>query len=166
MAAVVDCTAWFRGIVHGAEVLPFGGTHFRTRLRGARWVFGKESNDETVHFHREEPTKLVEPERSFDAIGSFCEPCCDFVGYWRERRGSGRAGKIVIERFEVFLQLEGRVELRSIDVSVLGTAMACHWANNWPTNLCERNQRRPRGHICTLRSGPNSPRRRHIVRSC
>lgn len=54
VTAVIDSAAGLRGIVDGAEVLPFRGLHFGTRLDGAGWVLGEEGNDKVVDFHREE----------------------------------------------------------------------------------------------------------------
>lgn len=65
--------------MNGTQVLPFRGSHFRTRLRGARGVFGEKGNDEVIHFHGQEATEFVEPQRPLDALGRLRELHGDFA---------------------------------------------------------------------------------------
>lgn len=53
VTAVIDSAAGLWGIVDGAEVLPFGGLHFGTRLDGAGRVLGEKGNDKVVDLHGE-----------------------------------------------------------------------------------------------------------------
>ena len=44
------------------EILPLGGTHFRTALRCAWGLVGKEGDEDIVGFDGEEAAKLVQPQ--------------------------------------------------------------------------------------------------------
>ena len=52
----------FRGLVYGAEVLPFAGAHLRAGLRGAGRGVGEEGDDDGVGLLDEEAAELVEPD--------------------------------------------------------------------------------------------------------
>jgi hypothetical protein len=80
-------------------------------LRGAGRVFGEESNDQVIHFHGEETTEFVEPERSIHPLGRFRKLYRNISTDRHDGLRSLRSGEVVVERFQVFLQLEGRVEL-------------------------------------------------------
>jgi hypothetical protein len=73
MTAVVDSAARFRRIVHGAEVLPFRGAHFRACCRGTWGIVGEKSGYNRVHFLREEAAKLIQPQGVVDVFGRVCE---------------------------------------------------------------------------------------------
>ena len=71
VTAVIDSAAGFRGIMDGAEILPFRGLHFRTRLSRARRVFEKESHDQIIDFHGKEAAEFVEPQGPVNALRGF-----------------------------------------------------------------------------------------------
>ena len=48
VTAVINGAAGFWWVVHGAEVLPFGGAHLGASLSGAWWGFGEEGDYEVV----------------------------------------------------------------------------------------------------------------------
>lgn len=50
------------------EILPVGGAHLRAELGRTRRIFGKESDDEIIDFHRKETAEFVKPERSLDTF--------------------------------------------------------------------------------------------------
>lgn len=118
MAAVINCSAGFRRVVDGAEVLPFAGAHFGARGRGAGRVVGEEGDDDGVCFLNEEAAEFVEP----DVAGG--------VGRWGGEflRNVGvdgldgvtvrRMGVVPVEGFEVFSQLEGGVDLVGLAMAI------------------------------------------------
>jgi hypothetical protein len=111
MAAVVDRAAGFRGVMDGAKILPLGCTHLRTRLCGAGRVFGEESNDQVIHFHGEETTEFVEPERPVYPLGRFRKLYRNISIDRHDGLRSLRSCEVVVERFQMFLELKRRVEL-------------------------------------------------------
>ena len=62
MTAVVYGAAGFWGVVYGAEILPLGGTHFRTARRRTGRFVSEKSNDDIVGFDGEEAAELVQPQ--------------------------------------------------------------------------------------------------------
>lgn len=115
MTAIVNSAAGLGWVVNGAEILPFRGLHFGARLRRAGWVLREKCNDQVVDFHGEEAAQFVEPQGPVHAFRGFCKLHGNVV----VDRGNGvrafGAGKVVMKRFEVFLELERGVKL-----------LACH----------------------------------------
>lgn len=111
MAAVVNRAAGFRGVMDGAQILPLGCTHLRTRLRGAWRVFGEESNDQVIYFHGEETTEFVEPQGLVHPLGRSRKLYRNISTDRHDGLGPLRSGEVVVERFQMFLKLEWRVEL-------------------------------------------------------
>ena len=71
MTAVIDSAAGFRGIMDGAEILPFRGLHFRTCLGRAGRIFEKEGHDQIIYFHGKEAAKFVEPQGPVNTLRGF-----------------------------------------------------------------------------------------------
>ena len=113
VAAIIDGAAGFGGLVDGAEVLPFGGAHFGTGSSGARGVIREEMDDELVGFDDEEAAEFVEPEGAVGGVRGFCDGEGGGAGEWGGMVRAGVAGTsvVVVEGFEVFLQLESGVDL-------------------------------------------------------
>ncbi len=61
MAAIIYRAAGFWRVVHGAQILPFGGAHLGTRRGGTRREVGEEGSDDAVRFLTQEAAELVEP---------------------------------------------------------------------------------------------------------
>ena len=102
MAAVIDCSAGFWGVVHGAEVLPFACAHFGARLSGAGRVIGEEGDDDGVCFLDEETSYLIEPDvaRGVGRRGSELTGNIEVDGL--NRIAGGGVGEGVVQGFEVF----------------------------------------------------------------
>ena len=62
MTAVIYGAAGLRRVVDCAEILPLGGTHFRTALCRAWGLVGKESHEDVIGFNGEEAAELVQPQ--------------------------------------------------------------------------------------------------------
>lgn len=62
MTAVVDGRAGLGRVVDGAEVLPFGGSHFVACCRGAGGGVGEEGNDYGVGLLDQKAAELVQPD--------------------------------------------------------------------------------------------------------
>jgi hypothetical protein len=62
MTAVVDGTARLGRVVHGTQILPFGGAHFRAGDGGARRVVCEERDDDRVDPLDKEATELIQPQ--------------------------------------------------------------------------------------------------------
>lgn len=108
VAAVVDSATTLGLLVDGAQKLPLGGAHLGTGGGTAGRRVEEEADDEVVALRDEEAAELVEPQGPIDRR-------------WRRRELDGRragyglrvAGRVVIvEGGEVFLELEGRIELQ------------------------------------------------------
>lgn len=111
MATIIDSAAGLGRIVNGAEILPFGGSHLRAGLGGAGRILGKESDDQVVDLHGQETAELVQPKRPVDALGWLGKLDRDITVDRNDGVASLGSGVMVVERLEVFLELEGRVKL-------------------------------------------------------
>ena len=111
VAAVVDCAAGFRGIVHGAEVLPFRRSHLGAVEGGAGRRVGEEADDEVVDFLHQEAAEFVEPEGAVHVVGCGGEHEGGLAADGDRGVVLLGFGGVEVECFEVFLQLERRVEL-------------------------------------------------------
>lgn len=139
VAAVVDGAAALGLLVDGAEELPLGGAHLGTRAGATGRRVEEEADDERVALRDEEATELVEPDGAVDARrglselqrGCACEGLC----------GEGRV--VEVQRGEVLLELEGRLELDTTLVAVKRRQKAA-------ADLVQGHQRRPGSHIRSL----------------
>lgn len=59
MTAVINGAASFRRVMHRAEILPFGRSHFGACLGGAGGLVGEERNNQIVDFHGQETAEFV-----------------------------------------------------------------------------------------------------------
>jgi len=96
VTAVIDRTAGLRGVVDGAEVLPFGGLHFGACLDGAWRVLGKEGNYKIVDFHGKEATELIKPECPVDTLRGFRKLDRDVAVDWNDCFGAFGPGIMVV----------------------------------------------------------------------
>jgi hypothetical protein len=116
VAAIVDRGATLRRVVDGAEVLPFGSAHLGTCCGTARWVVGEEVYDDGVGLLDQEAGEFVEPD-FFGSIGWWLAELEGEIGSdWVDGVGVCRMCMRVMERFEVFGELEGRVDLGGYSV--------------------------------------------------
>ena len=119
MTAIVYGAAGFRRVVYRAEVLPLGGTHFRTAgCRAWRFV-GEEGNDDVVGFDGEEATELVQPQIAVERrrrlwamyLRWSCQLESSLTHYGAGEAVVGVVGEAFVEGQQIFLCLEGRVDL-------------------------------------------------------
>lgn len=94
-----------------AEILPFGGPHLRTCGGGAWRVVREEGDDDGVDLLREEAAELVQPQRPLDVIGRLRQLERHLPVYCYGTVRADWVGEEVVEGFEVFGELECRVNL-------------------------------------------------------
>lgn len=114
MAAVIDRATRFGRVVDRAKVLPLRSSHLGASRRRARRVLSKESDDEVINFHSEESAEFVKPKRSVDALGGFRQLYRNLAVNRDHGVRSFGFCKVMIQGFEVFLELERRVKLLSL----------------------------------------------------
>lgn len=111
MTAVIDSTAALWRLVNGAEKLPFAGAHFRTGSCGTWWIVEEKSNDQVIAFVYEEAAEFVEPESSINTFRLRGYENGRFSVYGYGIFAVCRSAIVIVKGFEVFLELEGGIEL-------------------------------------------------------
>jgi len=97
--------------VNGAEELPLAGAHFRAGSGRAWRIVEEETNDQIIALINEETAEFVEPESTVNSVW-LCSDADGCLSVYRNRIIAVFGLRIVIvEGFEVFLKLEGRIEL-------------------------------------------------------
>lgn len=143
MTAVVNRGAGLRGIVHGAEVLPFASAHLWTGRCGARFGGVTEQTDnDSICLLNEEAAELVEPDVTRGVWGRSSKFFRDIGSNRLDRVAVGGMGVRVMKCFQVFGQLEGRIELsRSVlaQIELIGDGTG--------TDILQLHERRPFSHI-------------------
>lgn len=147
VAAIVDGAAALGLFVDGAEKLPFRCAHLGARAGATRGRIKQEANNERVALRYEEAAQLVEPDGTVDAGWRLCELESSLSSNGLCVGG----GMVAVESGEVFLELEGRVELLC-KRKLVGQV---HLARM--TNLMERYQRRTSGHVRSFGTGVYAP---------
>lgn len=112
VTAVVDGAAALGGLVDGAQELPLAGAHLRAGGGGAGGFVEEEADDQVVALVGEEAAEFVEPQGAVDALGLGGDEERSFA---RDGVGVVAVGGFcvaVVQSFEVFLELEGGIELR------------------------------------------------------
>ena len=107
MAAVVNGATALRLLMHSTKKLPFRSAHLRARVRTAWRGVEEETNDQGVALRDEEAAEFIEPDGSVHAARRCRKLQCGFAG----NRSSIGSSMVTMESGEVFLKLEGRVQL-------------------------------------------------------
>ena len=119
MAAVVDRAAGLRWVVDGAEILPFACAHLGAGRGAAGRVVCEKGDEQAVGLGHEKSAELVEPE----ALVCGCAGVAFVEKRWVGKNQSGLfrdwvfrlclrvEGVAGVEGFDVFLQLERRIDL-------------------------------------------------------
>lgn len=139
-----------------AKVLPLRCAHLRARLRRARRILGEKRNEQIINFHREESAKFVKPEGPVDALWWFRELDRDLAVNRDHRVRSFGFRKVVVQGFEMLLELERGVELGMLALD------DCRGCSVLFTYLRQWNQWRAECHISRSAARPN-PARRAII---
>ena len=100
--------------MHSTKILPVRGAHLWADLRGARWIFSEESDYEIVDLHRHETTEFIEPESAFYPFRRLSDLYRNFSRDWDNRVRTLGLRIVIVERFQVFLQLKRRIDLFDI----------------------------------------------------
>ena len=114
MAAVVDGATRLGRVVHGAEVLPLRGAHFRACDGRARRCVGKQCDNDGVDLLREESTQLVQPQRLVHVLWRLRKLEGHFLVHCNLAVQADRVCEEMVQSFEVLGKLEGRVYLRVV----------------------------------------------------
>lgn len=111
MTAVIDSAAALGRLVNGAEELPLAGAHLGAGSGRAWWIVEEEANDQIIALVNEETAEFVEPESTVNPVW-LCSNADGCLSVYRNRIIAVFGLRIVVvERLEVFLKLEGRIEL-------------------------------------------------------
>ena len=111
MAAVIDRTTALRRFMHSAQELPLTGPHFRTSSCRTRRIVEQEADDKVVALVYEEAAEFVKPEGAVDAFWLRGDQHGCLACDWDNVLAVDRFAVVIMEGFEVFLELKGGVEL-------------------------------------------------------
>lgn len=112
VAAVIDGATGLWGVVHGAEILPLRGAHFRACDGRARRCVREQCDNDGVDLLREEPTQLVQPQRLVHVLWRLRKLQGHFLVHCNLAVQADRMCEEMVQSFEVLGELEGRVYLR------------------------------------------------------
>lgn len=112
MAAVINSTTALWRFVYRAEELPLTGSHFGACC-GRTWgIVEQESDNEIVALVYEEAAEFVKPERTINTFRLCRDEDGCLAGDGDRIFAIGGLGIVVMQSFEMLLELKGRVELR------------------------------------------------------
>ena len=91
--------------------MPLTGAHFGTGRRRTRRVIEKESNDQIIAFVYEEAAEFVEPQGAVNTLRLSGDQERGFASYGCNVVRVFGLGIMVVQGFQMLLELECRVEL-------------------------------------------------------
>lgn len=94
-----------------AQVLPLARSHLGACLWATWRVISEEGDDDSVGLVNEKTTELVQPDFSGCVGRGLRQLASEFGGHGLDLVRVGRMGVGVVQCFEVFGQLKGRIDL-------------------------------------------------------
>jgi hypothetical protein len=97
--------------MHGAQELPLTGPHLWASCCRTRRIVKQEADDKIIAFVYKKAAEFIEPEGTVDAFWLCGDEDCRLACDRNNVLAIGGLGVVVVEGFEMFLQLKGGVEL-------------------------------------------------------